>query len=130
MLSFRRAIGGGMSTHLRDLEKRFGKLSALGASLYYVLLAGLVLVLPASAQTITYIHTNALGTVVDEDEDVTDGPGYTGHVSDVATGLSYMQQRYMDPRYGKSVAEHWNSKLAGAQSNVHWIPHKTKQLLK
>ncbi|WP_286071277.1 RHS repeat-associated core domain-containing protein [Stenotrophomonas sp. 57] len=31
---------------------------------------------------------------------VTDGPGYTGHVSDSATGLSYMQQRYMDPQLG------------------------------
>ena len=31
---------------------------------------------------------------------VTDGPGYTGHVSDSTTGLSYMQQRYMDPELG------------------------------
>jgi len=31
---------------------------------------------------------------------VKDGPGYTGHVSDSATGLSYMQQRYMDPQLG------------------------------
>lgn len=31
---------------------------------------------------------------------VADGPGYTGHVSDSATGLSYMQQRYMDPQLG------------------------------
>ena len=31
---------------------------------------------------------------------VTDGPGYAGHVSDAATGLSYMQQRYMDPDLG------------------------------
>ena len=30
----------------------------------------------------------------------TDGPGYTGHVSDSVTGLSYMQQRYMDPQLG------------------------------
>ena len=25
------------------------------------------------------------------------GPGYAGHVTDAATGLSYMQQRYYDP---------------------------------
>ncbi|MHC1652682.1 RHS repeat domain-containing protein [Stenotrophomonas maltophilia] len=31
---------------------------------------------------------------------VKDGLGYTGHVSDSATGLSYMQQRYMDPQLG------------------------------
>ncbi len=31
---------------------------------------------------------------------VKDGPGHTGHVSDAATGLCYMQQRYMDPQLG------------------------------
>lgn len=74
----------------------------------------------ASAQTITYLHTDALGSPVAETDasgnvikryayepygavvggEVTDGPGYTGHVSDAATGLSYMQQRYMDPQLG------------------------------
>jgi RHS repeat-associated protein len=29
-----------------------------------------------------------------------DGPGYTGHVEDAATGLTYMQQRYYDPLLG------------------------------
>jgi len=29
-----------------------------------------------------------------------DGPGYTGHVTDAATGLVYMQQRYYDPELG------------------------------
>ncbi|HEL3255806.1 RHS repeat-associated core domain-containing protein [Stenotrophomonas maltophilia] len=73
-----------------------------------------------AAQTVTYIHTDALGSVVAETDangkvikrydyepygavvggQVTDGPGYTGHVSDSATGLSYMQQRYMDPQLG------------------------------
>jgi len=28
---------------------------------------------------------------------VHDGPGYTGHVMDASTGLTYMQQRYYDP---------------------------------
>ena len=70
--------------------------------------------------TVTYIHTDALGSVVAESDangnvikrydyepygavvggQVTDGPGYTGHVSDSTTGLSYMQQRYMDPQLG------------------------------
>lgn len=31
---------------------------------------------------------------------ITDGPGYTGHVSNVSTGLSYMQQRYYEPQLG------------------------------
>ncbi|WP_448142282.1 RHS repeat domain-containing protein [Stenotrophomonas bentonitica] len=78
------------------------------------------LVLPAGAQTVTYIHTDALGSIVAESDasgtviehfdyepygtvlggQVVDGPGYAGHVSDSATGLSYMQQRYMDPQLG------------------------------
>jgi hypothetical protein len=68
----------------------------------------------AQAQTVEYIHTDALGSVVAvtnasrtvlerrEYEPygsqltpaVTNGPGYTGHVQDAATGLVYMQQRY------------------------------------
>jgi RHS repeat-associated protein len=83
--------------------------------------AGLGLSPAAIAQTtVTYIHTDALGSVVAESDangnvikrydyepygavvggQVTDGPGYTGHVSDSATGLSYMQHRYMDPQLG------------------------------
>lgn len=30
-----------------------------------------------------------------------DGIGYTGHVMDGATGLTYMQQRYYDPMIGR-----------------------------
>lgn len=74
----------------------------------------------AAAETITYIHTDALGSPVAETdaagsvirrttyepygaavgELVADGPGYTGHVTDASTGLSYMQQRYMDSQLG------------------------------
>ncbi|WP_281162040.1 RHS repeat domain-containing protein [Stenotrophomonas hibiscicola] len=110
-----------MSTRFRGFEERFRKLGALGAWLCRVLLIGLGLSPAAVAQTtVTYIHTDALGSVVAEsdangnvikrydyepygavvDGRVMDGPGYTGHVSDSATGLSYMQQRYMDPQLG------------------------------
>ncbi|MFL9582643.1 RHS repeat-associated core domain-containing protein [Stenotrophomonas sp. AB1(2024)] len=86
-----------------------------------MLLVGLGSSPSAIAQTtVTYIHTDALGSVVAEsdangnvikrydyepygavvDGQVADGPGYTGHVSDSATELSYMQQRYMDPQLG------------------------------
>lgn len=75
----------------------------------------------ASAQTVVkYIHTDALGSVVvvtDQNRNVLerreyepygaqltpavqDGPGYTGHVQDAATELTYMQQRYYDPLCG------------------------------
>ncbi len=75
---------------------------------------------PTHAQTVTYIHTDALGSVVAESDasgnvikrydyepygaavgdGPEDGPSYTGHVSDASTGLSYMQQRYMAPQLG------------------------------
>ncbi|MBB3228502.1 RHS repeat-associated protein [Luteibacter sp. Sphag1AF] len=32
------------------------------------------------------------------------GPGYTGHVSDIDTGLVYMQQRYYDPVIGRFLS--------------------------
>src|SRR5690606_31106282 len=73
-----------------------------------------------AGETIRYVHTDHLGTpIVWTDENgniiktreyepyglqvsgaVEDGPGYTGHVEDAATGLTYMQQRYYDPGIG------------------------------
>ncbi|MDZ5842796.1 hypothetical protein A7X93_17045 [Stenotrophomonas maltophilia] len=85
-----------------------------------LLLAVVAVVFDAAAQTVTYVHTDVLGSVVAESDangsvikrhvyepygavvggQVGDGPGYTGHVNDSSTGLSYMQQRYMDPQLG------------------------------
>ena len=75
----------------------------------------------AIASTTTYIHTDALRSPVAETSQTgvvtkrytyepygapgngsyEQGPGYTGHVTDAATGLSYMQQRYFDPVAGR-----------------------------
>lgn len=89
------------------------------------LLCALLLPLPALGQTVVeYIHTDALGSVVavtDASGNVVerreyepygaqlvpalqDGPGYTGHVQDAATGLVYMQQRYYDPVIGMMLS--------------------------
>ena len=74
--------------------------------------------------TIKYQHTDALGTpvaVTDASRNVIErseyepygkvlnrpihgGPGYTGHVEDAATGLTYMQQRYYDPVVGRFLS--------------------------
>lgn len=79
---------------------------------------------PLAARTVEYIHTDALGTpvaITDEHQQVIqrseyapygellnrppqDGPGYTGHVQDTATGLVYMQQRYYDPALGRFLS--------------------------
>ncbi|WP_457319481.1 RHS repeat-associated core domain-containing protein, partial [Stenotrophomonas sp. P5_B8] len=85
-----------------------------------MLMSSMAAVSPVSAQAVTYVHTDALGSVVAKSDangnvierityepygavvgaPVADGPGYAGHVSDAATGLSQMQQRYMDPQLG------------------------------
>jgi len=86
----------------------------------------LIFALPlhAVAETVEYIHTDALGTpiavtdasgnLIETSEyepygkllnrPVTDGPGFTGHVQDAATGLTYMQQRYYDPVIGRFLS--------------------------
>jgi len=78
----------------------------------------------AQAQTVEYVHTDVLGSVVaisNSGGQVTErreyepygsqltpaiknGPGYTGHVQDGATGLTYMQQRYYDPAIGRFLS--------------------------
>jgi RHS repeat-associated protein len=81
---------------------------------------------PLSSDTVTvkYQHTDALGSpiavtntakaLIESSEyepfgqlvnkPLFDGPGYTGHVQDAATGLTYMQQRYYDPGIGRFLS--------------------------
>ena len=62
-------VAGGVSTRFRGFEDRIRKLGALGAWLCCVLLIGLGLSPAAMAQTtVTYIHTDALGSVVAESD--------------------------------------------------------------
>jgi RHS repeat-associated protein len=92
----------------------------------FVVALALVVAGPLVAQTtVEYIHTDALGSVVavtDANRNVIDrrefapygdqlnapaadrGPGYTGHVEDGLTGLTYMQQRYYDPAIGRFLS--------------------------
>ncbi|MCW2066200.1 UNVERIFIED_ORG: RHS repeat-associated protein [Stenotrophomonas maltophilia] len=86
-----------------------------------LLVVAMACIAPAAAQEVVeYIHTDALGSpvaITDASGNVIertvyepygavanrplkDGPGFTGHVTDSETGLSYMQQRYMDPQFG------------------------------
>jgi RHS repeat-associated protein len=95
-------------------EERRGK----GAS-EYIHVGGRLLA-TRSPTGVTWTHVDALGSPVAVTDNtgsvverrrfepygaelggqVKDRPGYTGHVSDSATGLSYMQQRYMDALLG------------------------------
>jgi RHS repeat-associated protein len=73
--------------------------------------------------TVTYLHTDALGSpvartnasraLVESTEYApygapinrpVDGVGYTGHVMDQSSGLIYMQQRYYDPQSGRFLS--------------------------
>ena len=74
--------------------------------------------------TVTYQHTDGQGSPVAEsnasgavtgrsvyepygvayEPTTTDGFGYTGHVMDADTGLTYMQQRYYDPGIGRFLS--------------------------
>jgi RHS repeat-associated protein len=95
------------------------------------------------AQTVVeYIHTDALGTpvavtnaagtVIERsvyepygqliNRPLTDGPGFTGHVQDAATGLTYMQQRYYDPMIGRvlSVDPVTANPKNGGNFNRYW----------
>jgi len=109
-----------MSRHksIRTMIKQF----MCGGLVWLGLAAG------ASAQTtiVEYVHTDALGSpvavtdasgaVVPGQSQVyepygapishgpTDGPGFTGHVEDSATGLTYMQQRYYDASLAKFLS--------------------------
>ncbi|MBB3815124.1 RHS repeat-associated protein [Xanthomonas arboricola] len=77
----------------------------------------------ASAQSVRYVHADGLGSVsvlTDQNRNIierreyepygaslgisVDGVGYTGHVMDAATGLTYMQQRYYDPVVGRFLS--------------------------
>jgi RHS repeat-associated protein len=114
----------------------------LGAWLSCLLLVGMAMQV-AQAATVEYIHTDALGSpvavtnsagaVVERREyepygrqlspvAVADGPGFTGHVSDAATGLDYMQQRYYDPMIGRflSVDPVSANRYRGSNFNRYW----------
>ena len=94
-----------------------------GERTQYIQLAGSLVaarkVAGSGAVSVRYQHTDALGSPVAETNEqaavvlrtaytpygasigaVQDGVGYTGHVMDGSTGLTYMQQRYMDPTVG------------------------------
>lgn len=96
----------------------------------YFAFASLTLLISAEsmAGTVTYTYTDPQGTPLAEADaygNITatydyrpygstysgvgtstapDGPGYTGHVNDVDTGLIYMQARYYDPSVGRFIS--------------------------
>lgn len=92
-----------------------------------LLIAISILSQTSHAQVVTYIHTDALGSPVAKSDangnlitnsktryepygmtvagTATPTIGFTGHVNDADTGLTYMQQRYYDPVAGRFLSE-------------------------
>ena len=76
--------------------------------------------------------SNAAGSVIDRtdwepygaaiNKSTYQGVGYTGHVQDGLTGLTYMQQRYFDPQIGRflSVDPVTANSATGANFNRYW----------
>jgi RHS repeat-associated protein len=88
-----------------------------------LIMAALYSAPPVQAQTFIYVHTDALGSPVAKTNaskaivSITryepygmtwagNAPtiGFTGHVNDADTGLTYMQQRYYDPLAGRLLS--------------------------
>lgn len=114
----------------------------LASRLGLTALLGLAAATSDATTTTEYIHTDALGSIVaitDANRVVIErreyepfgqqltpviqnGPGYTGHVQDAATGLTYMQQRYYDPGVGRflSVDPVTADSVSGANFNRYW----------
>ncbi|MDE2381825.1 MAG: hypothetical protein KGL71_06400, partial [Xanthomonadaceae bacterium] len=96
----------------------------------------------SNAPTISYFHTDALGSpiaktnaagaIIETSEYEPYGrllnrandnrAGYTGHVMDAASGLTYMQQRYYDPTIGRflSVDPVTANSVNGSNFNRYW----------
>ncbi|MCC8361806.1 RHS repeat protein [Lysobacter sp. A6] len=93
-----------------------------------------------SVPTVEYQHTDALGTPVATstasrqitksdyepygrvlNRAVKDGPGFTGHVEDAATGLVQMQQRYYDSLVGRFLSvDPVTARPIGDNFNRYW----------
>lgn len=122
----------------------------MGRVVLAVLLLGTVI--SGHASTVEYLHTDALGSVVAvsnqageviarreyepygrqlQPETLSDGPGYTGHVMDAATGLTYMQQRYYDPGIGRflSVDPVTADGSSGTNFNRYWYANNNPYTL-
>src|SRR5579875_2235787 len=89
-----------------------------------VLAAFLTLGAARAADVVTYYYTSPQGTVLAKADSAGNlistadyrpygsqalgtpeqGPGYTGHVNDVDSGLVYMQARYYDPEIGRFLS--------------------------
>jgi RHS repeat-associated protein len=139
-------LGNIISQYGHDGQLLYQSDERKGKGIEHVYLGGSLVAtreLPWAGGSITkYQHTDALGSPVavsNEAGQVIDrtawepygaaigkpaysGAGYTGHVMDGLTGLTYMQQRYYDPAIGRflSVDPVTANSSTGANFNRYW----------
>lgn len=129
LLAWSPTAGNILSFYDRDGVLRYQEDARRGIHARHVHLAGRLIATrettPATgASIVRFQHTDALGSpvavtdgnrvVVERSEyepyglllnrPVSNGPAYTGHVSDAATGMLYMQQRYYDAEIGRFLS--------------------------
>jgi len=115
------------SLYAQDGRLMYTSDNRLGVSTQYVYLGGSLVAFREAVGTVItpkYQHTDALGSpiavtgankaILERSEyepygqvvnaTAKDGPGFTGHVLDAATGMNYMQQRYYDPQIGRFLS--------------------------
>ncbi|TKR30347.1 RHS repeat-associated core domain-containing protein [Luteimonas gilva] len=140
-------LGAIFSQYSRDGQLMYQHNGRTQKSSEYVYLNGSLVAIretpfSGGSSTLKYQHTDALGTpvavsdsagaIIERSEytpygklfnrPLTDGPGYTGHVQDAATGLTYMQQRYYDPTIGRflSMDPETANANTGGNFNRYW----------
>nr|WP_255486532.1 RHS repeat-associated core domain-containing protein [Luteimonas sp. MC1782] len=129
VLAMQFATGTVLSMYGQDGRLMYQKSDRTGQQSDYLYLGGSLVAIRdepigGGAASLKYQHTDALGSpvvVTNEagtaletteyepygkvlNRPVHDGPGYTGHVEDAATGLVQMQQRYYDPGIGRFLS--------------------------
>lgn len=122
-------------TGAKVLSRRMGRIWIAATAL-------LLMPMARAAYVVTYYHADGLGTPVMESNAAgvivsareykpygeqflgasRDGPGFTGHVGDAGTGLTYMKARYYDPIAARFLSKDPVSPNTGngANYNRHW----------
>ncbi|MFT3897348.1 MAG: RHS repeat-associated core domain-containing protein [Thermomonas sp.] len=140
------SAGNILSQYTRDGRLLQENNARTGVKYRYIYLGGSLVAVRESTisggvVTVKYQHTDALGTPVAVTSSTRavlerseyepfgqllnraqhDGPGFTGHVQDAMTGLTYMQQRYYDPMIGRFLSvDPVTATSVGGNFNRYW----------
>ncbi len=118
---YERAPNGTVTKHLYLGNRRVASVEGSTTRYHHINHLGSVIATSNAAGTVTASESYAsYGSPWDGT--YTQGPGYTGHVTDAASGLSYMQQRYYDPVAMRFVSPDpvYVDTASGGNFNRYW----------